>query len=169
MSRSRREEERALSGDERDFVAQSHQPAVKALSDEALSDLLKRLRERRDRAGDIAKRQRREMRGKAAPGGASPSSGDNGTRLKAAALAAAVKRTNNELRRRRSASARGDLVANAHRALALKRAGEGARHHPSSRTAGEGMRSNPNTDIAPSGALNEEGHRPVLERSRKVR
>jgi len=27
----------------------------------------------------------------------------------------------------------------------------------------------PNTGIAPSGALGAEGHRPVLERSRKVR
>jgi hypothetical protein len=31
------------------------------------------------------------------------------------------------------------------------------------------MRPLPNTAIAPSGALNAEGHRPVLERSRKVR
>jgi hypothetical protein len=31
------------------------------------------------------------------------------------------------------------------------------------------MRPLPNEDIAPSGALEKEGHRPVLERSRKVR
>jgi hypothetical protein len=44
------------------------------------------------------------------------------------------------------------------------------RHHPASRrTAHEGAADIPNGKIAPSGAFNAEGHRPVLERSRKVR
>ncbi|MDP1618430.1 hypothetical protein [Phenylobacterium sp.] len=43
-------------------------------------------------------------------------------------------------------------------------------HHPQpGRTADEGMASNPNPTIAPSGALDAEGQRPVLERSRKAR
>ncbi|MDP2212603.1 hypothetical protein [Phenylobacterium sp.] len=42
--------------------------------------------------------------------------------------------------------------------------------HPApGQTAGEGMEPNPNGGIAPSGALDAEGHRPVLERSRKSR
>ena len=43
-------------------------------------------------------------------------------------------------------------------------------HHPSAdQTAHEGMTDTPNTGIAPSGALDAAGQRPVLERSRKVR
>ncbi|HMO42721.1 MAG TPA: hypothetical protein PKB04_05250 [Phenylobacterium sp.] len=37
------------------------------------------------------------------------------------------------------------------------------------RTAHEGMNPQPNTGIAPSGALDAEGHKPVVERSRKAR
>ena len=62
------------------------------------------------------------------------------------------------------------LTANARRALATKRAhGAEVPEPPSDWTAGEGMRPIPNTSIAPSGALEQEGCRPVLERSRKVR
>jgi hypothetical protein len=67
------------------------------------------------------------------------------------------------------ASGSSDLQDNARRALAMKQANWSEPDHPTSSTAGEGMRPLPNRDIAPSGALNEEGHRPVLERSRKVR
>ena len=45
-----------------------------------------------------------------------------------------------------------------------------APHHPAAeQTAHEGMNSQPNAGIAPSGAFDAEGHRPVLERSRKAR
>jgi len=55
------------------------------------------------------------------------------------------------------------------RAMELKNAAP-APHHPSpERTAHDGMNDTPNTDIAPSGAFNAEGQRPVLERSRKSR
>jgi len=67
------------------------------------------------------------------------------------------------------ASPHGDLQANARKALVMK---EASRSHPTapvSTTTGEGMRPMANRDAAPSGALNQEGHRPVLERSRKVR
>lgn len=63
-----------------------------------------------------------------------------------------------------------DQVAIAERALAMKQKADAeAPKPPETRNANEGMRPIPNTDIAPSGALNQEGHRPVLERSRKVR
>lgn len=74
-----------------------------------------------------------------------------------------------QLRIHRNATAREDLQANARRALAMKQSASPDQDYPRSRTAGEGMRPIPNTGIAPSGALNQEGHRPVLERSRKVR
>ena len=85
-------------------------------------------------------------------------------------VAAITKRANKESARRRGTSAKRDLVANAQRALAMKQAADKeAPEKPASRTADEGMQPIPNTGIAPSGALEQEGHRPVLERSRKVR
>jgi len=54
-------------------------------------------------------------------------------------------------------------------AAALK-AKAGAPAHPSpGQTAHSGMNSTPNAGIAPSGAFDAEGQRPVLERSRKAR
>lgn len=54
---------------------------------------------------------------------------------------------------------------------ALRLKTEGAtRHHPETDDhADDGMVSTPLEDRAPSGAFDAEGHRPVLERSRKVR
>ena len=85
-------------------------------------------------------------------------------------LAAALKRIGKEKERRRISGARQELTSNARRALAMKQAaGDPATDRPSSRTAGEGMQAVTNDSVAPSGALDAEGHRPVLERSRKVR
>lgn len=55
------------------------------------------------------------------------------------------------------------------KAMALKKAAPEPSHPSSERTAHDGMNDTPNTGIAPSGAFNAEGQRPVLERSRKVR
>lgn len=169
MARSRRAEERILSADERELVGLTHHPELKNLPDDDLADAVTRLRERRRRASDMAKRQRRELRGKARPSGAAPAADDAETRAKAALLAAAVKRANKERERRRKLGARRELAANARRALAMKRAAGNQDARPESRTAGEGMRPTPNEGIAPSGALDAEGFKPVLERSRKVR
>jgi hypothetical protein len=168
MARTRREEDRLLSADERELVTQAHQPEVKALPDNALADLLQRVRDRRNRARDIAKRQRREMRGRTAPAGVPPAPDNAAWQAKSQMLAAAVKRVNKEMQRRRSAAAREELIANARKALAMRQAA-GEPERPGSRSADEGMHSIPNSAIAPSGALDAEGHRPVLERSRKVR
>ncbi|MBT3071219.1 hypothetical protein KKP04_10085 [Rhodomicrobium sp. Az07] len=63
-----------------------------------------------------------------------------------------------------------DLTSNAKRALAEKKAADSdTEAPPTTQAAGKGMQPNPNSDIAPSGALEQEGQRPVLERSRKVR
>ena len=169
MARPRRDEERLMSSDERDLVRDSHQPGLKSLPDEEVAALLKQLRGRRDRARDIAQRQRRELRGKAAPSGRTAARDDTGTREKASVLASALKRVRKEVERRHHARSRSELVANARRAMALKRARDDESAVPESQTAHEGMRSTPNPTIAPSGALQQEGHRPVLERTRKVR
>ena len=101
MAQTRREEARLLSADERELVAQTHQPAIKELGHSELGDLLVRLRDRRDRARDISRQQRREMRGKAPPSGATRAADNTGSRAKGQLLAAAVKRLNKEVERRR--------------------------------------------------------------------
>jgi hypothetical protein len=60
-------------------------------------------------------------------------------------------------------------AALANKAMELKKAAPEPHHPSSERTAHDGMADSPNTGIAPSGAFNAEGQRPVLERSRKVR
>jgi hypothetical protein len=61
-------------------------------------------------------------------------------------------------------------VARSADALALKQAGASDPAHPeTSDHAHLGVRSIPFEDQPPSGAFDAEGHRPVLERSRKVR
>lgn len=62
-----------------------------------------------------------------------------------------------------------DLQKNMEKALEMKRESESATRIPEDQTADEGMQNNPNEKIAPSGALNAEGHKPVLSRSRGVR
>ena len=165
MSVSSRQEARLLTTDEADLVARSHHPRIDDLDDAALAHLVTLLRERRDRARDLSRRQRREVRGKAAPSGTRPATDNAGTREKAALLAAAVKRANKEGSRRRHAKARGGLVANARRALAMKQAaGDPTANRPASRTAKTGMNSVPNTDLAPSGALDSQGQEIAMRR-----
>lgn len=62
-----------------------------------------------------------------------------------------------------------DQTAIAKRAMELKAAAPEVDHPTTDPAANEGMAPKPNTGMAPSGALKEEGQRPVLERSRKVR
>lgn len=164
MAESRRLEQRFLDKDERELVAATHHPELAGLDDATLKETVKRLRERRDRATDVARRQRREMRGKARPAGAAAAADDSGSRRKKQLLAAALKRANKEATRRRGAAQRDP----ARRALAAKQAAKRPARPAPGRTAGQGMRATKRA-TAPSGALDAEGHRPVLERSRKVR
>ncbi|BCH24179.1 hypothetical protein [Mesorhizobium sp. L-8-3] len=120
MAMSRKEEARALDAGERELVDKSHQPAVQALSDAELADLVKLVRERRDKAQSEAHRRRREMRGKSGPKGAAASRSDAGSQAKLSVLAMAVRRLNAEAGRRRQLAASMALVDNAHKALAVK-------------------------------------------------
>lgn len=173
-----KEEERALSRDELELVATAREPALGALDDRALGDLIARLRERRDRARAMADRQRREMRGKAAPSGATPAADNAGTRSKEHFLGAALARAMEERERRHKAEAgmaedrKGESQHDiAEKALDMKREAEKAtpEHPDPGAPADEGMQPNPNEDIAPSGAFEAEGDKVVVERSRKVR
>ncbi len=73
------EEKRALDADELQMADMARHPALGQLSDRELSDLISRLRSRRNRARDIADRQAREARAKSAPAGATPATGNAGT------------------------------------------------------------------------------------------
>jgi hypothetical protein len=120
MARSPKQEARALTADERDLVAKSRPPALQALTDAQLATLLRRTRDRRNRARTVAQRQRREIRGKAAARGATPSKADEGSKLKLSVLTTALQRLDAETQRRRRTKAKTSLVASAKKALALK-------------------------------------------------
>ena len=98
------EERRALSDEELDLATQSRQPQLAALSDEALSTLISRLRAARDKARGRGNRQAREARGKADPAGIQPASGNAGTVQKEKYLAAALRRATMERKRRQDAA-----------------------------------------------------------------
>jgi hypothetical protein len=117
MARSIKQERRLLGADELALVEKTHHPALGLLPDRDLAELRKLVRERRDRAQDIAARQRREVRGKAAPKGTRAATDDRGTGKKRDVLAAAVQRLNKEAARREAKAARQDLMESAKRAL----------------------------------------------------
>ena len=140
MARSIKQERRLLGADESALVEKSHHPALGLLADQDLAELRKLVRERRDRAQDIAARQRRELRGKAAPKGARAATDDSGTREKRDVLAAAMQRLNKEVTRRQANAARQDMIDSAKRALELRRANEAkSARPPSGRAATEGI------------------------------
>lgn len=141
MAITQKQEARALSADERALVEKSHHPALQAQSDKDLANLLSLLRERRSKAKDQASQRRREMRGKGAAKGATPSKADEGSKLKTAVLAGAVRRLNGEVERRRRMNAQVATAAGVRKALKLKQAAEAeAEEGFNSRTAHKGMR-----------------------------
>ncbi len=140
MARSIKQERRLLGADELTLVEKAHHPALGLLPDQDLAELRKLVRERRDRAQDIAARQRRELRGKAAPKGARAATDDSGTREKRDVLAAALQRLNKEAARRQAKAARQNLIDSAKRALELRRTSEAkSARPPVGRTANEGI------------------------------
>lgn len=177
------EEHRALSREELELADKSRQPVLGKLSDRELSDLLSRLRDRRNRARDIGDRQGREARGKAEPAGAVSAGGNVGTRTKANFLNEALDRAVAERDRRQSRSqdiapenedpSQADL---AQKAMKLKEANsdqseileEGAPLHPNDPDADPGKEGMSATErrTAPSGALDHAGQLPARERSR---
>ena len=101
MSGHSDDEARLLSAAEREAVDLTRHPAVTSLSRDELQALAKRLRDARDRARDIGRQQRREMRGKAEPRGTTPARDNTGTVGKAEAIALALRRISHQLRRDR--------------------------------------------------------------------
>ena len=169
-----RRDERLLSKDEQELVAQTRHPVIKKLDDAELLNVIKHLRDRRNRAREFGRYKRRELRGQAAPSGLTMAPGSaaaesDGHRAKRTLLSAAQKRANKEAERRRATSVRSALVSNAKRALPIKKVDDIGIPRRSTGSASQDMQPIPNTDIAPLGALTQQAQRPVLERSHKVR
>ena len=135
MATSKLDERRLMSDEEFTLVEQTRYPVLGKLEDAALKDLTQRLRERRDRARDIAHRRRREVRGKGRQATAFEQQ-DAGNRRKARVLAEALTRINSERTHRKAE----ELRANAHRALALRQGMDPSARPDSGRTPGNGMR-----------------------------
>ncbi|WP_142847700.1 hypothetical protein [Telmatospirillum sp. J64-1] len=111
MSQTIRTEKRLLTDAEFEVVNQTHYPTLSQLSQDDLAGMVRRLREFRDKARDIARQQRREMRGKADPRGARPASDNSGTKMKNQIFSDALKRTKRELSRRLDADKRAQRLS----------------------------------------------------------
>lgn len=176
------EEKRALDADELALADQTRGPALSGLSSRDLSDLIGRLRTRRNRARDIADRQGREAREKAAPSGTERAKGNAGTLSKHEYLTAALDRATAEREKRTASGTEGDADQPSQRDLAQKafemtKAGatgpnamteEGGALHPDDPDASDGKGNLEHTArrTAPSGALDHAGNLPSRERSR---
>lgn len=129
MAGAKRNDERLLSKEEQQLVAQSRHPIVQKLSGHDLLEIVKQLRERRDRAREIGRYKRHELRGQTASFGmirdsTAAASESDGHRAKRTLLSGALKRANKEADRRRTTNARNDLISNSKRALAMKKAAD---------------------------------------------
>ena len=106
MSGAAKLEARLLTAAELELVSATRPPEIERQSDDELKAAARRLREAHDRAKGIAARQRREIRGKAAPRGARAAKDNLGTVGKAQALREALDRVEAEQRRRAAAALR---------------------------------------------------------------
>ena len=138
MSTSSKLERKVLTNDEFEAVRVTHHPAIYELDAKELQALRVRLREMHGKARTLTRHKARVGRGKAAPRGKSfPGTPEQPLRRKQL-IAAALKRVNKELGRLQALEARTNHVEAAHRALALKRAGNFV-SYPASATPGDGM------------------------------
>jgi hypothetical protein len=134
-------EARLLTADEAPLVDDTRYPRILQLTRAELITLAQRLREHRDRAQSIARRQRREIRGKADPRGAQAARDNLGTAAKAQVLGQALKRINRELTRLDEPEAAAPTQAELSRKAAEMRQASRISAHPSAgRTASGGMR-----------------------------
>ena len=145
MSINISDEKRILTEAEFDMVARTHHPEINELDRAQLAEAAKRLRTYRDKARDVANRQRREMRGKAEARGARPASDNSGTQRKRRVFASALKRVNRELARFAAAERKPNQADFARRALELKRAARVQQRYAVTRTRREGPVAIPST------------------------
>lgn len=157
MAHTRKTERRLLTDAEMAFVDKARHPGLAALPDADLHALIGHLRERRERALTIANNQRRALRGKGGRGETTFEKADSGNRQKAAVLTDALTRARREAVRRQADAAREALVANAHRALELKRDAKRATRPATLPRPNTGMRSKARRRVDAIGAAGEAG------------
>jgi len=142
MSDQKQLEARLLKAGELEDVNTTRPPAIKEASGEQLKVLAQRLRRARDRAKDIATRQKREMRGKAEPRGTKPTRDNAGTLAKAQVLGEAIERIEEELSRRENLTIATTTQADLSRhALELRLSHPAPPHPGSGHSTSEGMKS----------------------------
>ncbi len=129
-------DDRLLSAAERELVEATEPAALEGQSLPALRALGARLREARDRARGIARGQQREMRGKAAPRGATPARENAGSVAKTEVLVAALARVA-AAQRALAAPTQAEL---ARKAMAAKQGAPVQPHPGGGPTAGKGVR-----------------------------
>jgi hypothetical protein len=136
-------ERRILTPGEFEAVSRTHYPALCGLERPALVELARTLRDFRDKARDVSRHRRREMRGKAEPRGINAAKDESGLGRKKEVFAAALKRVNREISRQTDLArprSQGEL---SQEALAARRAAL-VNHRPApGRTADGGMRAVP--------------------------
>jgi hypothetical protein len=143
MSLSKSAEKRMLTADEFETVSRTHYPEIRELTAKQLSDLVKRLRDHRDKARDTARQQRREMRGKSEPRGATPAADNTGTARKSEIFAGAVKRLNREIARHDQAERRSAQGAKSRNQPAAGRTARTTRSKPSKEPAEQTAKKSP--------------------------
>lgn len=131
-----------LSAAELEVVNATRPPAIEQASDEQLKALTQRLRRFRDKAKDIAARQKREMRGKADAKGTKRTRDNAGTVAKTQVLDEAIGRVGEEVRRRENSPVAEMTQADLSRhALELKLSHPAPPHPGSEPSASKGMKS----------------------------
>lgn len=136
-------ERRILTTQEFEAVTRSHYPQICRLDRPGLIDLVKTVREYRDKAQAVSRQRRREMRGKVEPRGASAAKDPEGLGRKKEVFAAALKRLNREISRQEDLARPRSQGEISREALAQRRQSM-MNHRPApGRTADEGMRAIP--------------------------
>ncbi|MET0437386.1 MAG: hypothetical protein ABW043_07825 [Devosia sp.] len=140
MSISSRSEQALLSHDENEVVKTTHHPAIMDMTPDDLRANRPRLRQMYEKERTLAWQKRREVRGKAEPrGGSFPGTAERSLSRKQV-FAGALQRLNKEISRLDRLAARSATAAGAHRALALRKAGEAAQHPAPGKSARSGMK-----------------------------
>ena len=136
-------ERRILTDSEFEAVSRSHYPAVSQLDRPGLVELARVVREFRDKARDVSRQRRRELRGKAEPRSANAARDESGLGRKKEVFVSALKRVNREMTRQAELARPRSQGEISQEALALHRASL-LRHHPApGRTPDQGMRAVP--------------------------
>jgi hypothetical protein len=138
-------EHSVLSFDEHEIILRSHHPEIYDVELDDLKSLRQRLRDMRDKERTLAGENRRALRRKGAPRGASFLGTAEHPLQRKQVFASALKRVNKEIDRMQKLDARAEHIAAARGALAMRRAASFPLPRPAAGdTAGEGMRPSPN-------------------------